>query len=283
MPDFNPDNFLLSEKENNYIFDKYIWPELSKNSFNDDNHQLLLIGGQPASGKTGLFQLFKSEVRTNGGVAINGDDFRVYHPRFAEIFRNDPLNLTACTGHDSRKWIERALQRCIEMKFSVLMETTMRTPSIVLETLKRFSKERYGIRVDAIAIKPMITWQRCILRREEMFIHQNAVRNVDKEIHDAACLGVIETMESIQSNDLADALYLHSFSEGNLRKILHYTGDIKTLFEKTHKSRLSKSVGVRHDKRWKKILSMMENRNAHKTEIEEVEKYRLDDLRENDI
>ncbi|MBO0929712.1 zeta toxin family protein [Fibrella aquatilis] len=46
----------------------------------------ILLGGQPASGKTNLIETIKRNTPDRQFVVINGDEFRTYHPNYTAIY-----------------------------------------------------------------------------------------------------------------------------------------------------------------------------------------------------
>jgi hypothetical protein len=124
---------------------------------------------------------------------------RCFHPKFDLVKRQAPALLTACTDPDSARWIEKCIAAAIQAHISVAIETTMRSPRVVMETIKAFKENGFHVELNVVAVKPMITWRRCCFRRELMLKHGTAVRNVAKVIHDAAASGVIQTVSLIET------------------------------------------------------------------------------------
>jgi UDP-N-acetylglucosamine kinase len=276
---FDPTSFSLSKSENEKIFRNFIWPVLRADARPSNSPKAVFVGGQPASGKTGIRTAW---VQQRGGVVIDGDDLRAFHPQFDVIKREEPLSLTACTSRDSGRWIQKCILSAIQERVSVAIETTMRSPETVVDTIKKFKSAGFDVEVNVVAVKPMITWRRCCYRRELMFKLGTPVRNVPKEIHDAASRGVIATVSAIERETLASASRVYDL-EG---RIIYEggrapRGRVEQILKDEHGRNLSLVESLAHDFTWGEVLNLMKARSADRSELAEVENYREADALEN--
>src|ERR1700731_2311094 len=104
-----PSDHLLSDADNERIFRQTIWPIISDRGIRGQNPVAIFIGGQPASGKTLLLGKLSPAINAANAIKIIGDDLRSFHPSYDPLKRYAPLHLTACTGPDSARWIERGI------------------------------------------------------------------------------------------------------------------------------------------------------------------------------
>lgn len=72
---------------------------------------LVLLGGQPAAGKTRAQAAILAEYPEL--VSITGDDLRAYHPGYRDLAVNDPLGMPAATAPTSSGLIRLALEHAI--------------------------------------------------------------------------------------------------------------------------------------------------------------------------
>lgn len=278
---FDASSFVLSEAENEDIFRNLIWPILISNTRTSLSPRAVFVGGQPASGKTGIRATAIQEL---GGIIIDGDDLRPFHPQYDLIKRREPLRLTACTGPDSARWIQKCIAAAIDNQISVAVETTMRSPNTVIDTIKRFKAHGFDVEVNVVAVKPMITWRRCCFRRELMLKSGTAVRNVSKEIHDAAAVGVLKAITAIEREGLAPTTRIYDFEGRIIYDAQRTPGrSVEGILREEHGRHLTLVEALAHDSTWSEITEMMKAREAARSEIDEITEYRDADARENNL
>ena len=62
--------------------------DLIRDAKTSSNPIAILLGGQPASGKSTLAIVAEKEHKNETFLVINGDDFRIYHPQHEELVKN---------------------------------------------------------------------------------------------------------------------------------------------------------------------------------------------------
>ncbi|MBO0935928.1 zeta toxin family protein [Fibrella sp. HMF5335] len=80
LADFTRRQFDRQKKRISRKLFKRVQPQLI------DRPKGILLGGQPASGKTNLIETIKRRMAERQFVVINGDEFRVYHPNYNAIY-----------------------------------------------------------------------------------------------------------------------------------------------------------------------------------------------------
>lgn len=112
---------------------------------------LVLLGGQPAAGKTQAQNAILDEHITDDLVEVTGDDLREYHPDYLRLAREEPLNMPSVTAPVSGGLVSRALNHALEHRYSVLLEGTFRDSRMVTATASRFADAGYRVEVVAVA------------------------------------------------------------------------------------------------------------------------------------
>lgn len=112
---------------------------------------LVLLGGQPAAGKTRAQRVVLREHVADDLVEITGDDLREYHPDYAHLADHAPLEMPAATAPVSGGLVSLALDHALAHRYSVLLEGTFRDASMVTTTATRFAEAGYRIEVVAVA------------------------------------------------------------------------------------------------------------------------------------
>ncbi|MFB9774852.1 zeta toxin family protein [Brevibacterium otitidis] len=114
-----------------------------------ESPRLVLLGGQPAAGKTVAQDAILAEDPTL--VPITGDDLREYHPDYARLMVEEPLAMPEKTAPVSGGLVRLALEHALAHRFSVLLEGTFRDPEMVTGTASRFAEAGYRVEVVAVA------------------------------------------------------------------------------------------------------------------------------------
>lgn len=101
---------------------------------------LVLLGGQPAAGKTRAQHAILAEHAADDLVEITGDDLREYHPEFRRLSLRAPFEMPAATAPVSGGLVKLALDHALSHRYSVLLEGTFRAPAMVTGTATRFAE-----------------------------------------------------------------------------------------------------------------------------------------------
>lgn len=112
----------------------------------------MLLGGQPASGKTNLIAKIKKYRPDRQFVVINGDEFRVYHPRYEEIYHRYASDAPHYTQRFSNQMVEWAKQACITGRYNFIIEGTMRTFGVIEQTVSMLKAADYQAELHVLAI-----------------------------------------------------------------------------------------------------------------------------------
>mgnify|MGYP001587957694 FL=1 len=86
---FPPDmsSHLLTQKEREDIFLKFILPYTSKGITPKENPLGIILGGQPGAGKSNFIGHRKKEYPDM--AVVNGDELRRFHPQFGKLLKED--------------------------------------------------------------------------------------------------------------------------------------------------------------------------------------------------
>jgi Zeta toxin len=179
------------------IFDLKLWPTLFYSAKPSISPLCHFIGGQPACGKTGLLQSVGKKLSKVGGVIINGDDFRSFHPRYIEISESNPFQLVELTAKSSAAWIKLAIDKCVRERISFVLESTFRNTSAVMDTVSLLEARNYRQMFYIFAVHKDISWSRCFLRQERFLEETKITRLVTEQVHNDGYMGVEKTLASL--------------------------------------------------------------------------------------
>lgn len=157
---------------------------------------LVLLGGQPAAGKTRAQAAIRAESPEL--VSITGDDLRRYHPGYRQLVADDPLRMPEATAPTSAGLIRLALDHAIEHRYPVLLEGTFRDPAMVTGTAERFAQTGYRVEVVAVATPAPVSR----LAAEQRFLGaRNALsaRWTPPEAHESALAASPEVVAALEA------------------------------------------------------------------------------------
>ena len=224
----NPNAYRLSEAAHQEIFEEQIKPEL----FGDISPSKLerpiaiILGGQPGAGKSIAFDVALKELDAVGGaVEIIGDDLRGYHPEYETLASEDDKTAAFYTDRDSGRWVEKAIEAAKSEQVNLVIEGTMRNLDVVAKTMSSLRDAGFEIEARAMAVSPLFSEQGILLRYEQQKAERGTGRMTTPEAHLAGLNGMLDTLEGIEREKLADkvtilrrsgeVLYQNELQNGN--------------------------------------------------------------------
>jgi hypothetical protein len=132
------------------LFDSEVCLDVFGRSSPSERPVLVLLGGQPAAGKTYAHDRILAERPEL--VPVTGDDLRVYHPGYLRLVIDEPLRMPNATAPTSNGLIRLALDHAVKHRYSVLLEGTFRDSAMVTGTAQRFADTGYRVEVVAVTV-----------------------------------------------------------------------------------------------------------------------------------
>lgn len=111
----------LSAEEHRWVFDELIVPSYLGGIIPRDVPQVVYVLAQPGAGKTAVATMVKRAMRP-GTTRLVGDDFKISHPDYFQLLRDDPRNAGAAIRHDYRAWFTEAEAYVRAARGDVLIE-----------------------------------------------------------------------------------------------------------------------------------------------------------------
>lgn len=197
----NDSSYKLTEQENSRIYHEQIEPILlsSAESRQQEGPRLIMLGGQPGSGKTSRLRApAEDELKNEGGfIGIDADDMRAFHPRAAALRQQDDLTAAWHTHADAAAWVNQAIETAIRERCHVVLDGTMSSPQSVMERINRFAAEGYTIEVRVLAVNERQSWLNVLRRYEDEKSRRGAGRMTPRDVHDAAYDGLIKSLDQV--------------------------------------------------------------------------------------
>lgn len=136
-------------KAKQLVFAKYIG---ESELYHSERPTGVLLGGQPAAGKTSLIKYLIRQYRPIKFVIINGDEYRQYHPRAKQI--NDLYGQDApkYTQPFSNALVEYLKAECLRLRCNFIIEGTMRTYAVIERTAKEVKQAGFRCEAHALAV-----------------------------------------------------------------------------------------------------------------------------------
>lgn len=193
---------------NEEFFDRYrfIKERLIKNKHSSVSPIAYILGGQPGAGKSSL----QREILKNNKncIIINADAFRESHPHYLSIqntYGNEAQNYT-------QPFINQVTENLIaelsDQKYNLIIEGTLRTAEVPLNTCKQLKKKGYRVELHIMAVKKVISYESTILRYENAIAQGKIPRATSKAHHDAVADVICSNLDLIYNKSIFDDIKL---------------------------------------------------------------------------
>ena len=166
--------------------------KLLRGVFSQENPIAFILGGQPASGKSGLAKAILRQFPDKDFLFVNGDIYREFHPKANELIKYTD-SYSAETQIFSNFFTEALIQEAIIHKYNIIVEGTMRNPEVPLRTALAFRENGFNVEAFAIAAPALFTELGFYLRYQEEKDFQGYGRLADKNSHDRSVEGLLHS------------------------------------------------------------------------------------------
>lgn len=113
----------------------------------------IILGGQPASGKTQLFEHIQNNLYPDKQfVIINGDEYRAYHPRSIKIEIEHGKHYADITQSFANDLVKFMKEECIKKRYNFILESTFRNIGTITNTSEELKTKKYKTSVHALSV-----------------------------------------------------------------------------------------------------------------------------------
>ncbi|MBR3536256.1 MAG: zeta toxin family protein [Oscillospiraceae bacterium] len=175
----------------------------------EQNPQAFVLGGQPGAGKTGL-QTIMSKACSGNLITINADEFRELHPDFQMLQEKYGKESVDYTSRFSGKMTESLIKMLGSGKYNILVEGTLRTSNVPINTCKRFKNYGYNVTLGIMAVKPEISFISTIFRYENMISEGKVPRATPKQAHDTVVAKIPDNLREIYDSHQFDNIVIYN-------------------------------------------------------------------------
>ena len=155
----------------------------------------IVLGGQPGSGKSGLYAIASKRFQHNI-AEIDCDRFRRYHPD------SENLVLNAATYGDATNPFafavaDRLVEELGEQKYNMIIESSMKSPNTAFQNYDLLSPQGYAIEAQIMATPKEVSWKGVLDRYNEQLANGELARMVPKEFHDMVVDNIPNSLDEI--------------------------------------------------------------------------------------
>ncbi|ADY38187.1 Zeta toxin family protein (plasmid) [Phocaeicola salanitronis DSM 18170] len=170
----------------------------------------IILGGQPACGKSTLIQIAQSDHPEQKFLTVNGDLYRQFHPEHDKLIK-DPIRYPSETQIFSNVFTEKLIEEAIKRKCNIIVEGTMRNPMVPLNTASKFREAGYRVEAYIIAAPKEFTHLGLYNRYQEECNKKGVGRLADIESHNKAVIGVSKSIDELYNRKAVDRISIHSY------------------------------------------------------------------------
>ena len=233
-----------------------------------ENPKVVLLGGQPGAGKSGLENMVN--IKKNY-VSISGDDYREYHPRFKEINLEYGREASKYTQQWAAEITEKLIKELRKEKYNLIIEGTLRTAELPLKEANAFKKAGYKVELNVVVVKPEKSRLGTLERYEAMLKQGKVPRMTPKEHHDLVVNNIGNNLEIIYNSKAFDNIKLFD-RENNLLYNYKESPNVnpKDILNKEFNRVWKKEEIEKFKEKWKNLIKVIENRKSPAKEISEL-------------
>ena len=181
-----------------------------KKIFHSEKPLAILLGGQPACGKSILLKRAEKDHPNKDFLSVNGDLYRAFHPNVSELIK-DSQNYSNETQIFSNVFTEKLIEEAIKRKSNIIVEGTMRNLDVPINTTNLFKKAGYTVEVYAIAAPDLITQLGVYTRFLEEINKKGVGRLADMQVHNVAVNGLPKSLDALYRLKLVDKISLYTY------------------------------------------------------------------------
>ena len=174
------------------IYAREVRPAVFDRSVTTDHPTLVMVGGQPAAGKSRAGEW--ATAQHDPMAEVTGDDLRYLHPDFRRLKRDDPMAMPNVTQAVSGPLVRRCLDEAVERRYSLLLEGVFRDPAVTVATIERFHAAGFTVHAVAVAVPPQLSRASAINR----FLTQG--RWTPPSAHDSAVQSLPGTVQQVATH-----------------------------------------------------------------------------------
>ncbi|MDY6280825.1 MAG: zeta toxin family protein [Roseburia faecis] len=197
----------------------------------EDRKCTIILGGQPGAGKSSFYQ---SRDDLLDYAAINGDEYRRFHPDIKGILRSDPEHYAERTQKFSNQMVETLISDLSDDGYNLIIEGTLRNPQVPIKTCQEVKTKGYSAELVVVACNAELAWKSTIARAEVQKEHGQIPRLVPIDIYNNTVHQIPASLNIIEETQCFD-------------RITVQTRDLTILFSSERSENFSASAALRNE------------------------------------
>jgi len=171
---------------------------------------VIITGGQPGSGKSGITALAAKRFKKSGYVLVDADKMRPYHPDYDRLLAQNDKIAANLVHPDAGAWATQLLQDGMAGRRNIIIDQTSRDPAALAKMTDTLKQAGYRVELHVMAVPEAISEMRIHQRYEGLRARDGFGRFSTKDKHDEAYKGVLETVGIAEANKLVDRICLYN-------------------------------------------------------------------------
>lgn len=198
---------MFNYDEGDYTQEQFIdvYPEVKKvvtaGIAPEERKCTIILGGQPGSGKSSFYQ---SRDDLLDYAAINGDEYRRFHPLIKDILKTDPEHYAERTQKFSNQMVETLISDLSDSGYNLIVEGTLRNPRVPIKTCQELKAKDYSAELVVVACNAESAWKSTLARAEMQKAHGQIPRLVPIDIYNNTVHRIPESLDIIESTGCFD-------------------------------------------------------------------------------
>ena len=189
------------------VFEQYIGDSLP---YQSNAPTGIILGGQPAAGKSGLIKIILQNRLSASYVVINGDEYRQFHPRKRQLDAEYGQHAPTYTQPFSNALVEYLKAECLRLRCNFIIEGTMRTSLVIERTANEIRQA--GFRVEAYVLA--VHRQDSLLGVFQRYERDKQLTGVGRfspiDVHDEAYRQIPVNLNQADYNNLFDRIVVYT-------------------------------------------------------------------------
>lgn len=173
----------------------------------DSHPRGILLGGQGAVGKGQLNLWAEKLYPERQFLAINGDNYRTWHPRF-DMLCKDLWNYSKETQIFSNVFTEGLIDESLSRRYSFVVEGTMRSALVPLQTAAKLRSNGYETAAFAIAACKEFSLLNAFVRYYKEVQSKGFGRMIEIDSHNAAVEGLPKSLDQLYAEKSVERICL---------------------------------------------------------------------------
>ncbi|WP_455355896.1 zeta toxin family protein [Streptomyces sp. SYSU K217416] len=114
---------------------------------------LVLLGGQPAAGKSQAMAAAEQRHAGRQLVPLTGDELRAFHPQYQELLDEQPLLFPNATAQASGAWVRMSIEHARTHGYSLILEGVFRNPEMTVTTAEEFAAISHRVELVGLGVR----------------------------------------------------------------------------------------------------------------------------------